>query len=315
MIGNSTENKIYQAELASGAKTAVGRLFVLDLSRGRVFTLNPDGSDKRVIVTDCHWPDGVVVDVEAGHVFWTNMGVPNRNDGSIERADFDGQNRTTIVPAGQTFTPKQLHLDRKNRKLNWSDREGMRVTRASLDGSRLETLVDSSQGDARPGCDARKWCVGIAVDTDRGQIYWTQKGKDDAGQGRIFRAGIEIPKGENAANRSDIEVLFDGLPEPIDLELDLGNRLMYWTDRGDPPLGNTVNRASMDADFSKRPATEILVTHLMEGIGIALDLKGNRMFITDLAGTVYTARLDGSEKKPVLVAQGNITGIAYAEIP
>jgi hypothetical protein len=39
------------------------------------------------------------------------------------------------------------------------------------------------------------------------------------------------------------------------------------------------------------------------------------MFITDLAGTVYTARLDGSEKKPVLVAQGNITGIAYAEIP
>jgi len=38
------------------------------------------------------------------------------------------------------------------------------------------------------------------------------------------------------------------------------------------------------------------------------------MFLTDLAGTVYTARLDGSEKKPVLVAQGNITGIAYAEI-
>jgi hypothetical protein len=34
-----------------------------------------------------------------------------------------------------------------------------------------------------------------------------------------------------------------------------------------------------------------------------------------LAGTVYTARLDGSEKKPVLAAQGNITGIAYAEIP
>ena len=315
MPGNSTEDKTDKAELATGAKTAVGRLVVLDLRGGHVFTVNPDGSDKRVIVTDCHWPDGVVVDIEAGHVFWTNMGVPNRNDGSIERADFDGQNRTTIVPEGQTFTPKQLHLDRKNRKLYWADREGMRVMRCNLDGSKLETLVDSSQGDARPGGDGRKWCVGIAVDTDRGQIYWTQKGKDDAGQGRIFRAGIEIPRGENAVNRSDIEVLFDVLPEPIDLELDLGNRLMYWTDRGDPPLGNTVNRASMDADFRKRPATEILVTHLMEGIGIALDLKGNRMFITDLAGTVYTARLDGSEKKPVLVAQGNITGIAYAEIP
>ena len=42
-----------------------------------------------------------------------------------------------------------------------------------------------------------------------------------ARQGRIFRAGIEIPKGETAANRSDIEVFFDRLPEPIDLELDL----------------------------------------------------------------------------------------------
>jgi hypothetical protein len=298
----------------TSSRAELGRLFILDLSGGRVFTVNPDGSDKRVIVTDCHWPDGVAVDVEKGHIYWTNMGVPRQNDGSIERADLDGQNRKTIVPAGKTFTPKQLHLDKKNRKLYWSDREGMRVMRLNLDDTKLETLVDSSQGDSRPGPDARKWCVGIAVDTDRGHIYWTQKGPDDAEQGRIFRAGIEIPKGENEANRSDIEVLFDGLPEPIDLELDLDNRLIYWTDRGDPPRGNTVNRASMDADFKKRPAPEILLTHLMEGIGIALDLKGNRMFITDLAGTVYTARLDGTEKKPVLAAQGNITGIAYAEI-
>ena len=52
----------------------------------------------------------------------------------------------------------------------------------------------------------------------------------------------------------------------------------------------------------------------MEGIGIALDFKGNRMFITDLAGSIYSARLDGTEKKPLLVAQGNLTGIAYTEI-
>jgi len=64
------------------------------------------------------------------------------------------------------------------------------------------------------------------------------------------------------------------LPEPIDIELDLANRLIYWTDRGDPPRGNTVNRAPMDVDFSKRPEPQILFTHLMEGIGIALDFQG-----------------------------------------
>ena len=308
-----TETQTLKSTRASGAKTTVGRLIVLDLSGGRVLSVNPDGSDKKVIATNCRWPDGAAVDVEAGHIYWTNMGVPNRNDGSIERSDLDGKNRKTIVPEGDTFTPKQIHLEKKTRKLYWSDREGMRVMRSNLDGSNLETPVDSSQGEGRPGKDQTKWCVGITVDPQRGKIYWTQKGSDDAERGRIFRAGIEIPKGETAANRSDIELLFDGLPEPIDLELDLENRVLYWTDRGDPPRGNTVNRSPIDADFTKRPAPEILTTHLMEGIGIALDLKGDRMFVTDLGGSVYTARLNGSEKRPILAAQGNLTGIAYFE--
>jgi hypothetical protein len=52
----------------------------------------------------------------------------------------------------------------------------------------------------------------------------------------------------------------------------------------------------------------------MEGIGIALDVAGDRMFMTDFAGSIYSAKLDGSEKKNFLYGQGNLTGIAYAEI-
>jgi hypothetical protein len=88
---------------------------------------------------------------------------------------------------------------------------------------------------------------------------------------------------------------------------------MYWTDRGDPPRGNTVNRAPMDSEVKDRRAPEIIFTHLMEGIGIALDLKGDRMFITDFGGNVFSAKLDGSDPKVLLVAQGNLTGIAYCE--
>jgi hypothetical protein len=310
-----TESKVSKSRrVTSGSKATVGRLFVLDLSGGRVFSLNADGSDQKIIVNECRHPDGIVVDVEAGHIYWTDMGVPNLNDGSIERADLDGQNRRMIVPVGGTFTPKQLHLDKKNGKLYWSDREGMRVMRSNLDGSKIETLVQTGQGEADRR-NAMKWCVGITVDAEREQIYWTQKGPDDAGQGRIFRADIEIPKGQNAANRTDIEVLFDGLPEPIDLELDLKNRMLYWTDRGDPPRGNTVNRAPMDMELKKIQAPEILLTHLQEGIGIALDLKRERMFLTDLGGSVYSAKLNGSDKKTLLYLQGNLTGIAYAELP
>jgi DNA-binding beta-propeller fold protein YncE len=303
------------ARRAPGAQAAPGRLFVLEASGNRVRSLNPDGSDRKVIVTDCRLPDGIAVDVVAGHIYWTNMGVPNQNDGSIERADLDGRNRITIVPQGGTFTPKQLKIEEKSGKLYWCDREGMRLMRANLDGSNIETLVDTSQGDPRPGPDATKHCVGVAVDVDGGKVYWTQKGDPNAGQGRIFRANIDVPPGQPAANRRDIELLYDGLPEPIDLEIDTATRTLYWTDRGDPPRGNTVNRAPLDAPTGKRQAPEIVFTHLEEGIGMALDLKAGRMFITDLAGSVYTARLDGSEKRTLLAAQGNLTGIAYVEIP
>jgi sugar lactone lactonase YvrE len=288
----------------------MGRLFVLDLSGGRVFSMNPDGSDSKTLVTGCRMPDGIALDLEKGHFYWTDMGVPNRNDGKIERADLDGGNRRTIVPEGATFTPKQIHLDSQNRKLYWSDREGMRVMRSNLDGSHIETLVDASQGDTRPGADPQKWCVGITVDADRGHIYWTQKGPDNGERGRIFRANLEIPAGQNAANRRDITVLFDRLPEPIDLELDLKNRHLYWTDRGDPPRGNTVNRTSIDGQLTQ----DIVLSNLMEGIGIALDVPGDRMFVTDLAGSVYSAKLNGSQKRVLAYAQGNLAGVAYAEI-
>ncbi len=256
------------------------RIFFLDLAGSRVLSANPDGSDLKTIFVEGSkgMPDGLIVDTAAGHLYWTNMG------------------------------------NLKGKKLYWCDREGMRVMRANLDGSNIETLVDTSQGDPRPGPDATKWCVGIAVDVEGGKFYWTQKGADNANQGRIFRANLEIPSGQTPANRRDVELVYEALPEPIDLDIDPATRTLYWTDRGDPPRGNTVNRAPLDARQGERKAPEIVFSNLMEGIGLALDHKNRRMFITDLAGSVYSASLDGSNQKVVVFAEGNLTGIAYAEM-
>jgi sugar lactone lactonase YvrE len=289
-----------------------GALYYLDLT-GQVIRANIDGSNAKNIVTqNGSGPDGIAIDVHSRHVYWTNMGKVSADDGSIMRADLDGANVTTIVPAGGTFTPKQLKIDERHRKLYWSDREGMRVMRANFDGSQIETLVITGTGEADRKDQAR-WCVGISVDVDRGKIYWSQKGGDNANQGTIKRANLEIPKGEDAAHRSDIEVLFANLPEPIDLDLDLQKRQLYWTDRGD----NTISRAPMDAkpgyDASKRSDRVILVTGLREAIGITLDLKRNRMYYTSLSGEVGTAKLNGKGAR-ILTTQGRLTGIAYADL-
>ncbi len=287
------------------------RIFFLDLAAGRILSAQPDGSDLKVIIAGGQrHPDGLAADLKRGHLYWTNMGNPVANDGSIFRSDLEGGNITAIVSPGSTFTPKQLQIEAKSQKLYWCDREGMRVMRCNLDGTEIETLIKTGESDADRH-DQTRWCVGIAVDADGGKIYWTQKGGDNAGQGRIFRAGIEILPGEEPANRTDIELLFENLPEPIDLDIDPSSRMLYWTDRGDPPRGNTVNRASMDIAANSHTESQILISHLMEGIGLALDLEGKRMFVTDLAGSVYSANLDGSNPKMLLAAIGNLTGITY----
>jgi hypothetical protein len=288
-----------------------GRLYFLDIRGGRVVTVAPDGSDLKVLLSGrTGIPDGIVVDTQGRHIYWTIMGRAAADDGIIERIDLDGEHLTTIVPAGGTFTPKQLKLDPVHRKLYWSDREGMRVMRANLDGTHIETLVETGHGDDERR-DARNWCVGIALDVAAGKVYWTQKGGDNAGIGVIRRANLELPPGEDPAHRSDVELLYDKLPEPIDLDLDLTRRMLYWTDRG----SNTVSRAAFDhangASPAHRPDPQIVMSDLKEAIGIALDVPGDRMYVTDLGGTVYSARLDGSDKRSILTGQGSLTGIAF----
>jgi hypothetical protein len=63
-----------------------------------------------------------------------------------------------------------------------------------------------------------------------------------------------------------------------------------------------------------RGEQEILVSGLKEGIGIALDPQGGRMYYTDLGGNVYSARLDGSDSKTLLTGQGSLTGITWVDL-
>lgn len=295
------------------------RLFFLDIRGGRVLSMKPDGGDVQVLVDNKkELPDGIAVDVDKGYIYWSNMGKANEDDGSVFRANLDGSNFTTLVAKGGTFTAKQMKLDEKHGKMYWSDREGMRIQRANLDGSNVETLVVTGKGE-KDRADAANWCVGIAVDVDGGKVYWTQKGSDNSFRGTIRRANLDIPKGQTAENRQDIEILFDALPEPIDLDLDVKNGHIYWTDRGDAPRGNTVNRAPMKmpagVDPKNRKDIQILMGGLDEAIGVTLDLPGNRLYVTDLGGNVVSAKLDGSDKKTIGTKLGSLTGIAFANVP
>jgi len=94
------------------SRSSSGRLFVLDLSGGRIFSINPDGSDQKTLVTGCRLPDGLVVDLASGYIYWTNMGVPHKNDGSIERADLDGGNRRSFPKGARSRQSNSISRSR-----------------------------------------------------------------------------------------------------------------------------------------------------------------------------------------------------------
>ena len=74
-------------------------------------------------------------------------------------------------------------------------------------------------------------------------------------------------------------------------------------------IGGDVTTISIELSRIVWAILQIKDISLMEGIGIALDLKVNRLFITDLGGSIYSAKLDGSDKKILLAVGGIYQGL------
>jgi hypothetical protein len=295
-------------------------LLVLNDGKQIMQAVSLDGSRVRTLITGLdERADGIVVDQARGHVYWTNMGAPDpgsgprsevayARNGSLERADLDGGNRVTIVPRGAFTTGKQLAADWEAGVLYWCDREGMQVLSCNLDGSDLRPLVVPAVGEKAAQTIANH-CVGIAVDLDRRLLYWTQKGAPKAGEGRVFRAPLDLAPGVNAFYRDDIEVLWKDLPEPIDLHL-FGGSTMVWTDRGAEPYGNTLNRATVQPSVG---TPEILSRGYHEAIGLAA-ISESVMYVGDLGGSIRYVDLDAGIDTELVNLGPGLTGLALAEL-
>lgn len=287
-------------------------LYVLAIRSARILAVDvASGSCSTFVEGTGRAPDGVAV---ADRVYWTTMGRPDVIDeellaaghreraldytprnGGVHAVDLDGGGRVDVVPAGGLTTGKQLAY--ADGWLYWGDREGFRVSRVRTDGTGLSDLVvnDGTGGVA-------DWCVGVAVDGD--DLYWSQKGPSKGDAGRILRTRI------SSAPDGEVEVLWDDLPEPIDLEVHDGH--LYWTDRGAPPRGNTLNRAPLPARGEAGTEPQILADGFAEAIGLAVDPAAGVVYATDLGGTIRVVPLPGSTARPSVLAELGepLTGIA-----
>lgn len=271
---------------------------------GEILEITLDGKLKKVLVSNQNYPDGLDIDHEDDRMFWTTMGIPGKNDGSVYSSKTDGTDVRQIVSSGAVNTPKQLVVVPEHKKIYFCDREGLRVFRCNYDGSALDLLIDNTVCRTfQEGPDHSKWCVGITVSPKLGKFFWTQKGVSKGGKGRIFTANIEMPYGMSPNTRDDIKCLLEGLPEPVDLELREDTLQLYWTDRGELPFGNTLNRVQLTKSGllteTSSQKYEILTRHLHEAIGLKLDTKHGHIYMTDLGGSIYQCDLEGKKKQVI----------------
>jgi 3-hydroxyacyl-CoA dehydrogenase len=310
--GNLAAPRLYFLDIGIGSNVADLRNA---MTSGKVMTASADGSNVRELVGGQSMPDGIDVSISSGKLFWTNMGKsPSGNNGSVMSANLDGSNVQTIIPEGHVHTPKQIKIDHDSKKLYFCDREGLRIHRCDFDGSNHEIIVQTGDHETADTEDQTKWCVGIAPDPKSGKFYWTQKGPSKAGKGRIFRANIQMPEGETASTRSDTELIVDKLPEPIDLEFEAESETLYWTDRGEYPLGNTLNSAHVGQKSAGDVQVNTLARHFHEAIGLNIDSVNQHIYVTDLGGAVYRFNMDGSEKKKIYETDSAYSGIALAHL-
>ena len=147
------------------------------LTAGRVLAGTPDGTSLRVIASGQNLPESLDISCKTGRLYWSNMGFPPANDGSLMSCNRDGGDLRTLLPPGTVHTPKQITIDQNIHKIYLCDREGLRIVRCNLDGSQLEDVVRTGDmSNASEKSDSTRWPVGLVIDFSERQIYWTQKG-------------------------------------------------------------------------------------------------------------------------------------------
>jgi len=88
----------------SAGDTRSGRLLLIELSGNRSHSMNPDGLNRRTIVMDCRYPDGIVVDAEAAISTGPTLVSPTSTTARSNVPTCEGRNRRVIVLQGVTHT-------------------------------------------------------------------------------------------------------------------------------------------------------------------------------------------------------------------
>ena len=221
---------------------AGGKMYFTNAGDATIRRADLDGAGPEELITGLGLLSGIALDADNEMVYWCDFGTDK-----IQRANLDGTGVEDLVTTG-LVKPQSIALDVAGEKMYWTDTEAHRIQRAGLNGDGVEDLVTGLGS-----------LSGIALDVPTGRMYWC-----NWTDGVIHRANMEIPDGETADNRTDIEDVVTGLVYPNGIALDLVHGMMYWADTDTAK----IQRATLDGEIVQ----DIVAVDGLP-MGVALDVS------------------------------------------
>lgn len=184
--------------------------------------------------------------------------------GKIERANLDGSYREEVLTGLFSSGAIWFAMDVDGSYIYMAEAWAARISRATMDGSSVETLVTSGL----------QYPLGIVLDVSDGKMYWA-----DRDTGKIQHANLD---------GTDVEDVLTDLDRPKELAIDVVGAKLYWAEESTAPR---LCRCNLDGTDIQELAT----VGLSHPAGLVLDHQDGKIYWLDFAfGTIYRAYFDGS---------------------
>ncbi|XP_025082125.1 low-density lipoprotein receptor-related protein 5-like [Pomacea canaliculata] len=186
----------------------------------------------------------------------------------IRRIDIDTGSNVTIRPSGLQ-DPLGIDYDPVDGRVYWSNQLEKTIRSANLDGSDAQLVRNFSQGGR---------LLGLSVDSVSRLLFYGDDGNKVIGM-------ISLD------NNSHQIVIDSDIGQPLDIELDKHNGVLYWSD----PVRSKIERCNYNG--SHREAIISTSLYLLNPTGLALDTEGRRLYWAD-AGAQLIGWMGLDDRRP-----------------
>lgn len=206
------------------------------------------GSDREeLLASEFGLATGMAINQRDHQLYWVEALPISR----IRRSPLDGSGAEDLIQL--LDNPAGIDLDLTSNKMYWTERYSNQIRRANLDGSAIETVVENT-------VEPR----GLRVDPVHGHLYWVEYGTN-----RLRRANLD--------GTGVVDLISTGMSRPWDLEIDIANQKIYWSQLG-PEFNNTLG-AILRSDLSGA-MPELLADKIGQPGSINLDAASGHLWFT-----------------------------------